>query len=69
MKNISLVKFEDNIEHYKLMYKWCNEKYIYEWFEQRKLSYDEIVNKYKGKLHDNKQKLFMISYDNELIGL
>ena len=68
MARIELVKFTDKKDNYKLMYKWCNQKFIYEWFEQRKLSFDEIENKYKTKLLSRKQDLFFINYDKEKIG-
>lgn len=69
MDILKLKDFEDTEDNYKLIYKWCNEKHVYEWFEQRVLSFDEIVNKYKNKLLDGKQKLFLISYNDKLIGL
>lgn len=68
MKKIELIEFKDNIDNYRLMYKWCSEKNVYEWFEQRILSYDEIVRKYKTKLLNNKQKLYIVKYDNKPIG-
>lgn len=68
MSKIELIDFKDTDDIYKLIYKWCSEKFIYEWFEQRVLSYDEIVAKYRKKLLDEKQKLFLISYDEKLIG-
>ena len=50
------------------MYKWCSQEFIYEWFEQRKLSYEEIENKYKNKLLANQQQLFFINYNDNKIG-
>ena len=50
------------------MYQWCSQEFIYEWFEQRKLSYEEIENKYKNKLLKKSQDLFFIYYDDEKIG-
>ena len=69
MDKIKLVNFSDEDAVYKLLYKWCSNKFVYEWFEQRILSYDEIVKKYKNKLLGGKQKLFLISFNNNLIGL
>ena len=66
--NIEFIKFEDNEKNYKLMHKWCSKRYIYEWFEQRVLSYDEIVNKYKSKLSNSNQDIFLIYVDNIPIG-
>ena len=68
MDKITLVKFSDHEDNYKLMHKWCSQKFIYEWFEQRILSYDEIVNKYKTKLITRKQELFFVSYNEKNIG-
>ena len=64
---ISFRKLVDNEKEYKLIYKWCFKKEVYEWFEQRILSYEEIVNKYKEKI--KKQEVFIIEYNNISIGL
>ena len=68
MSEIDLIKFTDKKDSYELMYKWCSQEFIYEWFEQRKLSYEEIENKYKNKLLANQQQLFFINYNNNKIG-
>ena len=68
MNKIILIDFPDTPNSYWLMYKWCQKKEIYEWFEQRILSYDEIVTKYRNKLLSRKQKLFFITYDRIPIG-
>ena len=68
MSEIDLIKFTDKKESYELMYKWCGQEFIYEWFEQRKLSYEEIENKYKNKLLANQQQLFFINYNDNKIG-
>lgn len=68
MNELKLIKFEDTEKNYKLMYKWCNEKFIYEWFEQKKLLYEEVVKKYQSKILNHKQKLFIIQYNNQPIG-
>ncbi len=69
MSKIELRKFSDTDDTYKLIYKWCSEKNVYEWFEQRVLSYNEIVKKYKRKLLEGLQKLYIINYDDKPIGL
>ena len=69
MFNITFRKLEDNQNEYKQLHKWCQNEFVYEWFEQRKLSYDEIVNKYKNKLKENKQELLIIKCNNKDIGL
>ena len=68
MSKIELIEFVDRKDNYELMYKWCSQKFIYEWFEQRKLSYEEIETKYKNKLLANQQQLFFINYNDNKIG-
>lgn len=69
MNKISFRKLNDRKVNYLKLYKWCQNKFVYEWFEQRKLSYDEIVDKYKTKLKEKKQELFIIKADDIDIGL
>ena len=68
MCKIGLTRFTDKKDNYELMYKWCSQEFIYEWFEQRKLSYEEIENKYKNKILANQQQLFFINYNDNKIG-
>ena len=68
MSKIDLIEFTDKKDNYELMYKWCSQEFIYEWFEQRKLSLEEIENKYKNKLLANQQHLFFINYNDNKIG-
>lgn len=65
MFNITFRKFEDNNSEYKQLHKWCKNKFVYEWFEQRILSYNEIVNKYKNKLNEGKQELLIIKCNDK----
>ena len=65
---ISFRKLEDKEEDYLKLYNWCKQKFIYEWFEQRVLTYNEIVNKYKNKLNKKEQDLFIIKYNDLDIG-
>lgn len=69
MYNITFRKLIDNPKEYKQLHKWCQNEFVYEWFEQRILSYDEIVNKYKNKLKEGKQELLIIKCDDKDIGL
>ena len=62
--NIKFKKLRDNNEHYLKLYE-----FVYEWFEQRILSFEEIVNKYKTKLKNKKQDLYIIQLNNKDIGL
>ncbi len=67
--NISFRELKDCSSDYSKLYTWCKNKNVYEWFEQRVLSYDEIVSKYKTKLMNNKQKIYIIKSNNKDIGL
>lgn len=70
MIKINFRKLNDSENDYKLLYNWCQKEYIYKYFEQRKLSYQEIVNKYKKRIRKNaKVKTFIINYNNKDIGL
>ena len=68
-KKIIFSKLTDDEKNYKKIYKWCQNKIVYEWFEQRKLSFEEIKEKYHNKIISKKQDLFIINYDNKDIGL
>lgn len=67
--NIILRKLKDDEDDYKLLYKWCSKKEIYLYFEQRKLSYEEIKNKYKTRIQKNKVETYIIEYKNIPVGL
>ena len=65
---IKLIPFEDKEENYVIMQEWCSHEFVYEWFEQRILSLDEIRSKYKNKLEVGEQDLFFINYNGKNIG-
>ena len=67
--DITFRKLRDSKKDYEKLYNWCKRKHIYEWFEQRILSYNEIVSKYKYKLKTKKQNLYIIKSNNIDIGL
>ena len=67
--NISFRKLTDAGFEFKKLHKWCSQKFVYEWFEQRILSYDEIVKKYQSKLNAGKQELLILQCDGKDIGL
>ena len=69
MENIKLVKIDNSNVNYDLLYSWCQDKNVYEWFEQRILTKEEIVNKYNNKLNNSDQTLLYIDKDNSHIGL
>lgn len=66
--NITFQRLKDCNEDYELLHKWVQKPYIYEWFEQRILSYEEVKEKYQKKLQDNIQELFIIEVENKRIG-
>lgn len=68
MDIIRFRKLNDSINDYELMFKWCQDKDIYEWFEQRPLTFDEIKNKYKKKIDEGKQELLIININQNDIG-
>lgn len=67
--SISFRKLTNNEEEFIQLHKWCQNEFVYEWFEQRILSLDEIRTKYKNKLNRGIQTLFIIQYDGLDIGL
>ena len=67
--SINLRNLENKESEFRKLYEWCSNEYVYEWFEQRKLSLEEIREKYINKLNLGKQELFIIQYDNKDIGL
>ena len=66
--NITFRKLTKDEKDFKKMHNWCRKPFVYEWFEQRILSYKEIVTKYTNKLDSKKQELLIIICDNKDIG-
>ena len=66
---ISFRKLLNDETDFIKLYNWCQNEFVYEWFEQRKLTFNEICKKYKSKLLSNKQELLIIQYDKKDIGL
>lgn len=66
---IDLIKLIDEEENYQLLYKWCSKEYIYLNFEQRKLSFPEIKEKYYKRTLSNSINTFLIRYNKVKIGL
>lgn len=58
-----------NKDDYNNLYNWCQKDYVYEWFEQRKLSFDEICSKYNNKINNSNQVVCIIEYGDKPIGL
>lgn len=70
MDKIIFKELDGTSEQYKLIYSWCINPHVYKYFEQRILSYDEIVNKYKKRLRKNAHtKTLIINYNDIDIGI
>lgn len=66
--NIRLLK--DKTEDYKLLENWYQEEEIYSNFEQRKLNYKEIKEKYYPRtLKTAKIPVYMIEYKDKPVGI
>ena len=63
--NIRFRPLKNEEEEFIEIHRWCKNKFVYEWFEQRILSMEEIKNKYKKKLSGGKQDLFIIQYQEK----
>lgn len=48
-ETIYLREVFDREDEYRMLHKWCSNYSVYKYFEQRILSYDEIVSKYKKR--------------------
>ena len=68
-EDIYLRDIVDNEEEYKRLYNWCLSPSVYKYFEQRILSYDEVVSKYKRRVGNEEVKPFIIVYKDREIGL
>lgn len=69
-EDIVLRQLQNNDSDYKKLENWYQKKEIYSHFEQRKLNYDEIKNKYYPRtLKDANIPVFMIEYENNPIGI
>ena len=70
MNEIVFKRFEGTDSQYKMIYDFCSMDFVYKYFEQRKLSYPEIVEKYKKRLRKNAHtKMFIINFDGADIGI
>lgn len=68
-EDIYLRDIIDNDEEYKRLYNWCLNPSVYKYFEQRILSYEEVVSKYKRRVGSEEVKTLIIVYKNKEIGL
>lgn len=68
--NISLRRLKDEISEYLLLEKWCRQKEIYQFFEQRILNFSEIHAKYYPRTQMNAVcPVYVIEYDKIPIGI
>lgn len=68
-EDIYLRDIVDNEEEYNRLYNWCLNPSVYKYFEQRILSYDEVVSKYKRRVGNEEVKTLIILYKAREIGL
>ena len=70
MDKIIFKKLDGSSLQYEEIYGWCSNSFVYKYFEQRKLSYPEIRDKYKKRLRKNAHtKTFIINYNEIDIGI
>ena len=68
-EDIYLRDIVDSDEEYKRLYSWCLNPSVYKYFEQRILSYDDVVSKYKRRVGNEEVKTLIIVYRDKEIGL
>lgn len=69
-KNLILRNLHDFESDYRKLEEWYKKKEVYTYFEQRILSYEEIVKKYKPRTKkDAKIPVFIIELNNKAIGI
>ena len=70
MANVNIRLLQDIDSDYKLLEKWYQEEEIYSSFEQRKLNYKEIKEKYYPRtLKNAKVPVYMIEYNQKPVGI
>ena len=70
MSDINIRLLKDTDVDYKLLEKWYQEEEIYSSFEQRKLNYKEIKEKYYPRtLKTAKVPVYMIEYKKKPVGI
>ena len=70
MNDVNIRLLKDIDTDYKLLEKWYQEEEIYSSFEQRKLNYQEIKEKYYPRtLKSAKVPVYMIEYKKRPVGI
>lgn len=68
--NVSIRLLKDNPTDYQYLYSWCQNKEVYTYFEQRILSYEEIVSKYRPRTKITSiTPVYIIKYQNKPVGI
>ena len=69
-EKIKLRRLNNKEDDYRFLEKWYQEEEIYSSFEQRKLNYKEIKEKYYPRTLDNaKVPVYMIEYKQKPVGI
>jgi len=70
LDNVFLRRLKDDINDYKLLENWYQEEKVYSQFEQRKLNFQEIKEKYYPRTLDNTTvPVYLIEYNSIPIGI
>lgn len=70
LNNVFLRRLRDDTNDYKLLETWYQEEVVYSQFEQRKLNFQEIKEKYYPRTLDEATvPVYMIEYDNKPVGI
>lgn len=70
MCDVNIRLLRDREEDYKLLEKWYQEEEIYSSFEQRKLNYEEVKEKYYPRtIKTAKVPVYMIEYKKMPVGI
>lgn len=70
LNDVKIRKLKNLEKDYILLEKWCSQKEIYNHFEQRVLSYEEIKNKYYPRTFDDSLvPVYMIEFNEEPVGI
>ena len=70
MEDVKIRQLNDSESDYRLLEKWYQEEDIYSSFEQRRLTYEEIKNKYYPRtLSNSNVVVYMIEYSDKPVGI
>ncbi|MGN1358197.1 MAG: GNAT family N-acetyltransferase [Bacilli bacterium] len=70
LNDVSIRLLKDKPTDYQYLYSWYQNKEVYTYFEQRILSYEEIVSKYRPRTKiTNITPVYIIEYQNKPVGI